>query len=368
MRVATLMAMVSMLIIPALYGQIQEETISVETMADPSANWFISKSRSAAYIFDATDGEMKGLLSLTNYTPAVQPYAPRKEIYAAESYFSRGVHGDRTDVVTVYDFDNLSPVAEIEIPNKIAGLSLRAHIGLTANGRYLAVFNMTPGQSISIIDVVDRTFVQEISTAGCAMIMPTNDNDFLNICGDGTLQLIQLDADGFEANRVRTESFFSLDEAPVYDRPVATRDGWLLISHLGKAYNVSTEGANISISEPWSLLTDEQVEEKWRPGGHQLYTVHKELGLLYLLMHKGGEYTHHEAGTEIWLIDIAQQRRLASIKLEDAAENIMVTQESEPKLIVASTGGSLSIYDGLKLKLDRTITNPGPGVQLLEDF
>jgi hypothetical protein len=42
--------------------------------------------------------------------------ADRKEIYVAESYYSRGVRGDRSDVVTVYDGRTLQPVHEIPIP------------------------------------------------------------------------------------------------------------------------------------------------------------------------------------------------------------------------------------------------------------
>ena len=60
------------------------------------------------------------------------------------------------------------------------------------NGRHLAVFNMTPAQSVSIVDVRSRTFAGEISTPGCAVIMPVANRDFMMICGDGTLQLIRL--------------------------------------------------------------------------------------------------------------------------------------------------------------------------------
>ena len=127
-------------------------------------------------------------------------YGPRKEFYAAESFYSRGTRGDRFDVVTIFDYDNLSPVAEIDIPNKLAVLSMDGHLALTGNGRHLAAFNMTPAQSISVVDVENRSFVGEISTPGCAVMMPVADSDLLMICGDGTLQLLQLDAAGNESN------------------------------------------------------------------------------------------------------------------------------------------------------------------------
>ena len=372
MRVITLIALFIALNIalgiPAANAQLQPDTIGQETMSAPAENWFISKTDAGAYIYDGLSGKMQGMLSLGGVnTPAVQPYGPRREFYAAESYYSRNVHGDRTDVVTIYDFDNLSPVAEIEIPKKIAILSFRGHLGLTGNGRHLLVFNMTPAQSVSIVDVENRTFVGEISTPGCAIIMPIAANDFMMICGDGTLQLIQLDDNGSESNRVRSEQFFVVEEDAVYDRPVRTEDGWLLVSHAGKAFDVSQDGTQVVISS-WPMITDEDVDEEWLPGGGQLKTVHRELGLLYILMHQGGEYTHHQSGSEIWVIDINQQRRIARIELEVSASHLMVTQESEPKLIVSDTDGGLHVYDALQLKLERTIKDPGPSADLLEDF
>lgn len=372
MRVITLIslyvALNLVLCIPAANAQLQPDTIGQETMSAPAENWFISKTGAGAYIYDGLSGEMQGMLSLAGYNaPSVQAYGPRREFYAAESYYSRGVHGDRTDVVTIYDYENLSPVAEIEIPKKIAVLSFAGHLGLTGNGRHLMVFNMTPAQSVSIVDVENRNFVGELSTPGCAIIMPTGEDDFLMICGDGTLQLIQLDQSGEEANRVRSEQFFVVEEDAVYDRPVRTEDGWLLISHAGKAFDVTRDGTQIMISE-WSILSDADVEEKWLPGGGQLKTVHQNLGLLYILMHQGGEFTHHEPGTEIWVFDVNQRRRIARIELEVAAHNVMVTQESEPKLIVSDTEGGLHVYDARQMKLERTIEDPGPSTSLLVDF
>ena len=280
MRVISLIALNLALCISSAHAQLQPDTIGQETMSDPARNWFISKTEAGAYIYDGSNGEMQGMLSLARFnTASVQPYGPRREFYAAESYYSRGVHADRTDIVMIYDYENLSPIAEIEIPKKTAVLSFPGHLGLTGNGRHLTVFNMTPAQSVSIVDVENRNFVGEISTPGCAIIMPIADNDFLMICGDGTIQLIQLADSGNEATRVRSEQFFNVDEDAAFDYPVRTKDGWLLISHAGKAFDVSKDGTQLVISE-WSIVTDEDVEEKWLPGGAQLNTVHQGLGLL----------------------------------------------------------------------------------------
>lgn len=368
MRVITLLASCLTLFASLANAQIAPAQSTVETMDDPSENWFLSTSRQGAYIYDGLTGEMQGLISLSNHTPAVQVNMARKEFYAAESYYSRGVRGDRTDLLAIYDFENLSPIAEVEIPPKITVLPLRTYIQLMGDGRHVAVFNMTPAASVTIVDIIDRDLAGEISTPGCAMIMAVGNNDFLMICGDGTLQLIQLDDNGNESNRERSDEFFSVEDDPVFDRSVPFDGGWLMVSHEGQVYHATVDGDDIEISDPWTMLSDEDVEEKWRPGGTQLKSVHEDTGLMYILMHQGGQYTHHDPGTEVWVYNLVDQRRIARLELGAAIGNIMVTQEAEPKLIVSDEERGLHIYDALKLKLDRTIEDPGPGAALIQDF
>ena len=350
-------------------AQVAAEQVGTETMSAPGGNWFISKTRNGGYIYDADSGDMHGLISLSPYTSSVEIDKQRKQFYAPETYYSRGVHGERTDVVAIYDFDNLSPVAEVDIPEKIAVLGFRRHVGMLSGGRHLLVFNMTPAQSVTVVDVEERTFVGEISTPGCAMIMPVANNDFLMICGDGTLQLIQLDDEGQETNRERSKKFFEVLEDPVFDRPVPTPNGWLLISHSGKAFDVGTEGSKISVSKAWSLLDEEDEEQKWRPGGGEFASLHAPTGLLYVLMHKAEkDYTHHDPGTEIWVMSASDRRRLERIELEVPANSLFVTQTGEPKLIVGDEEGGLHVYDAVKLTLDMTIEDPGPGPVFFTGF
>lgn len=368
MRVITLTTFCLMLLTRLANAQIEPHTATVETMDDPGENWFISMTRQGAYIYDGVTGEMQGLLSLSNHTPAVQANPARKEFYAAESFYSRGVHGDRTDVMTIYDYENLSPIAEVEIPQKITILNFRTYIQLVGDARHVAIFNMTPAASVTIVDAVDRSLVGEISTPGCALIMAVGDNDFLMICGDGTMQLIQLDDDGNESNRERSREFFSVEDDPVFDRPVPFNGGWLLVTHHGRVFHVTVDGDDIDISRPWPMISEEDAEEDWRPGGAQLKSVHEGTGLMYVLMHQGEEYTHHEAGSEVWVYNLMAQRRIARLELPVEASNIMVTQEAEPKLIVADEEGGLHLYDALQLKLDRTIEDPGPAASLIQDL
>ena len=365
MRVIT--ATLMLLAFASANAQIAPQTLGPpEKMPPIGTNWFLSVSDRGGYVFDATSGEMYGMLRTSNFTPAIQPSADRSEFYMAASYFSRGTYGQRTDVLTIQDYENLSVIADVEIPAKIGALNFRGYIGLMSDGRHVGVSNLTPAQSVSIVDVENRALVGEISTPGCSLILPVENNDFLTMCGDGTLMLVQLDDDGEESGRVRSRKFFELQEDPVYDRPVETADGWLMLSNNGKAYEVEVAGTNIDISDPWDFVTGEDAADNWWPGGNQLVTVQRNLGIFYVTMHQGEQYSHHEAGTEIWVYSLAGKRRIARLELEEPASSIMVTQEDEPLLIVGGNNKDTRVYDALTLVYQRSIE--GPSAALFEDL
>lgn len=345
--------------VPIANAQIQPQTVRPsETMSDPGPNWFIAHSREAGYVIDATTGEVQGLISIANQSPGVRPSMARKELYSPGTFWSRGAYGDRTDVLIVHDFENLSPVAEIPIPPKITLLSYRAYTGMMSDGRHLGINNLTPAQSITIVDVQDREFVGEISTPGCSLVLPVENNGFLTICGDGTLMLIRLDANGQETGRVRSEKFFELTEDPVYDRPQRTNAGWFLFTNGGKGFNVTTSGSTIAVNRAFDIVSGEDAEENWWPGGGELATVHRGLGLLYVTMHQGEQYTHHEAGTEVWVFSMAAGHRIARIEFEVPVKTLLVTEEAEPLLIVGDEEGETHVYDALKFTHERTIELP----------
>jgi len=353
------------LTLPAAAGALEPETPGRVTLGQPAPGWFMIHGTQASYLFDGDTGEMQGLISHAWYTPAIEPNVANGEFYLAESFYSRGVRGERTDVVTIVDLATLSPKAEVVIPTKFAALPFRHHIGLMGDRRHLAVFNMTPAQSISIVDVVDRRFVGEISTPGCAMIMPTGERAFAMICGDGTLQLVRLDEGGKEASRSRSKSFFVVEEDPVFAAPIETDSGWLLVTHDGRAFEVATDGDELRIGRPWWLADEDDRAEQWRPGGSQPLAFHRGVDLLYVLMHQGGVDTHAEPGTEVWVIDVARKRAIARLALDVEATNILAGDEAKPKLYAYDVNGKLHIYDGLALSLLRTIDEPGPSPTLV---
>jgi len=368
MRSGIMLAVFLLLRATASFADIAPEETSVETLGQPTDDWFINNSGAEAYLFNSADGNMLGLLSLTTYTPAIAVSRERGEVYATGSYLSRNNRGDREDVLTVYDITTLSPVAEIDIPDKTLEVTGDFNIQLMGNGRHLAVYNFSPAQSVIVIDVESRGFSGEISTPGCGMILPVNDASFLMICGDGSLQLIGLADDGTESSRVRSESFFSVEVDAVFDRVARTSDGWLLVSHAGMAYDVSVDNEEISVSEPWSLVSEAEQAELWRPGGYGLLSVHRGSNLAFVLMHQGEVDTHHEPGSELWIFDTDRHKRVARWVLDKPWSNILVLQGERPRLIADADDGKLRIYDALLQRFERAIAQPGGGVSLLQEF
>ena len=357
---ALLLAVLSL----AQVTSVRAETVGKAVLPEPQASWFMVLGSDAGYIFDGADGQMQGLISHSPFTTAVVTLPSRKEAYHVDSFYARGVRGARSDMLTVVDMTNLTPKGEIEIPAKAAALRIRGHIGLLNDERHVAVFNMTPAQSVSIVDVVERRFTSEISTPGCAIIMPAGPRGFLMLCGDGTLQFIDLDERGLEAGRQRSKPFFNVEQDAVYDRVVYTGSGWLLVTHDGLVREVGVDGGRIRVGEAWSMLNAEDKEEgskkeQWRPGGEQPFTMHRGSSLLYSLMHKGKVDTQDANGTELWVFDTNRRKRVARLVLKAEATGIHVSQEATPRLFMFDKDGKLHIYDGHQLKLQRTIEKPG---------
>jgi methylamine dehydrogenase heavy chain len=226
----------------AASAQLAPEKPGVAVLPPPTDSWFLVNAEEGSYIFDGKSGEMLGLMSHQWYTPAAVTLPEREETYYIESFYSRGVRGKREDVLTVVDMKDLSPKAEIDIPDKAAALWFRHHIGLLGDKRHLLIFNMTPAQSLSVVDVVDREFDGEISTPGCAIIMPTGQRALM-ISGDGALRYILMRT----ATRNANGPALLRRGTGRYDKPVLTAR--LLISARA-SFTRSASRAAGSMSKP----------------------------------------------------------------------------------------------------------------------
>ncbi|MBT8766694.1 amine dehydrogenase large subunit [Metapseudomonas boanensis] len=327
------------LALPAV-ATFQPEQAHVEVLGDHKGqDWFWIWGSNApnmvdgrAYLF-ADDGRNLGQLNTGIWSNGLVFSRTRDELYATEIYFSRGVRGTRSDVVTVYDARTLSPKHEISIPAKrmtaliSTGLSV-----LSDDERFLLVLNFTPAQSISIVDLDSRRFVGEVPTPGCASIYPAGPRDFYAICGNGGFFHLGLD----DAGQVRVQSRTAPAFDPLKDLILTTGvrhgDTWYFVSQQNHAYGIRMTPEGIETTRQWSLVSDEERADGWGVAGNHGTALHERSGRLFVLMHQDKPENYQKPGTEVWVYDIATQRRLARVELKEQSTAIGVSQGEHPRL------------------------------------
>ena len=351
--------------------EIEADPLTVETLGAPGPHWIWLNDGllPATRLFDAGTGRMLGMFSTSSSTSAIEWNVGRGEVVNAAAYYSRGTFGDRTDVVQIRSLTTLLPVGEVVLPPslpKIAnGYPLRAYSGLLDGGRFMTVYNFNPVMSVSVVDVAARTYAGEILTAGCGLVMPTSADSFLQLCGDGTVQRVRLDAKGKEADRARTEPFFDAENDPLMDRPARAGDTWWFNTYSGKIYSIS--GSTLAISEPWNVQGSDAADAGWRPGGRMPLAMHRAQGKLFVLMHEGGMDTHEDPGSQVWVFDVKSGKRVARFTLAGAAVSIDVSQDAEPLLYaINAETNALDVYSATDGSKQRTIGSIGIGVSVIQ--
>ena len=157
-----------------------------------------------AFLLDGDSGRMLGMLSTGFGFNGVVIPGDQSTIISPETYFARGTRGARTDVVTLYDPRKLSPLGEIVIPPKRAGtVPMVQNAALTDDDRFLILYNFTPAQSVSVVDMQSRKLAGEIDIAGCALVYPTGARSFFSLCGDGAALSVTLDETGKASGKKR---------------------------------------------------------------------------------------------------------------------------------------------------------------------
>ena len=330
------------------------ETMGSATLPAPGPHWvwvddiaFANIIDGRAYLVDADTGRMLGMLSTGSLFLNLELPRDYSHVYAAETYYSRGTRGTRTDVVTRYDPRTLEPVDEIQIPPKRqAGVPMLSYTGLTDDQRFMVVYNFTPAQSVSVADLSASKLSGEIATPGCALVYPSGPRRFSMLCADGRLLSVELADDGSEAGRTMSEPFFDVQKDPVSEKGVRSGSHWYFASFDGLVHDVDVSGAAPSFAEPWSLVSAQERAAGWRTGGAQHVAIHAAMGRLYFLMHRGPVHTRKEPGGEVWVFDVAKRQRVQRLKLSGPAVSIAVTPDAKPLLLTSlGVGGAIDVYD-----------------------
>ena len=239
----------------------------------------------------------------------------RNEHYVIETFFARGGRGgERTDEVAIYDPASLNLTAEIVIPPKrVTGMPKTMAAGLIAGERFLGVYNFTPGQSVSVVDLSRREFIAEVPTPGCGFLLANGKLSFTSICANGSMLTTHLDDNGKQTGSSKTEVLFDAENDPVFEGAAIVDGIAYFPTFKGQVLPIDVRDETVTAQATWSLTADD--EKNWRPGGIRP-VIADAAGIAYFLMHPhGAEGTHKDGGSEVWAYDVAKQQRLARIEL-----------------------------------------------------
>lgn len=326
---------------------------------------FFAMSDGKIYVID-TDGDtvpeqVKGTLNLAFMANWAQS-AKRSEIYAAETFHTRGNRGDRFDVITIWDQATLSVEAEVMLPRpeRFMGMPQRYTMLVLNSDKWLALTNFGPATSVTLVDLDSREIINQIATPGCVFTYPTGNRGFSSLCADGRFMSTELDAQGQVVKQVRTDTFFSSDDSPIYDHAALVGDTLYFPTVAGLIFPVDMSGTVARVGEPWNLVPETERAENWAPGGLGLIDKDDQ-GRLYIIMHPDAkDGTYQGGGPEVWIYDPIKKQRIKRIQLQVWGLSLGVSRGKSPRLMVVNpTDMSLEMYDPESGELIKTISGFG---------
>jgi methylamine dehydrogenase heavy chain len=351
-------------IAPALAELPIEHATVAELKPDNGHRLYIADKTPPAHAVDSKiriiDGDDFSILGqLTNGSfGSFAISADRNTVFDATSFFSRGDHGTRTDVVEYYDTATLNPRSETILSSKRA-MSNQYPVFLveSAESKFLLVQNATPASSIAVIDLATKAVLSEIPTAGCFGIFASSKvaGRFSTLCGDGAAVTVDFDATGKETGRKRSATLFDPDQDALFISGVKMGDKTIFISFLGNVHIIDFSGDIATQETPWTFIGAKEKAAHWRPGGYANIAYTPSNGQLYLGMHPHGEEGSHKTpAAEIWKVDVAKRVVTARAK-SNGANYMQVSKETHPLLFTVNVTpdiqGSITRYDGDTLKI-----------------
>ncbi len=331
------------------------EHLDVAHLPNPSPHWaFVYDMASAnqtdarVWIFDGDRYEHLGQID-GGYWPSVAMSADRRTTAVVTTYFSRGWHGTRTDVVEFNDNSTLLPTREIVLPPKrMQGPPSAFAVAYSADERFLYVSNLTPAASFTVVNLATGAIAGEVETDGCVLVIAGGARRVSSLCESGRLLTVTLDEAGHEAGRALSKPFFDADKDPIFvqGQPVGSRV--VFLSFLGDVYTVDLSAAEPAFAAPWPMTTAAE-HGHWRPSGNQVVAVHAGRKRLYAPMHAAGEGMHKEGGTEIWVFDTESHQRLArwpiDAKRYGPVVAVQITSDEHPLLFAVTETATLLVLD-----------------------
>lgn len=284
----------------------------------------------------------------------------RPEIYTADTVWSRGVRGTRTDFITIYDSQTLEATGEIVLPGNKRALitAMEGMFAFTDDQRLALVFNFTPAASVTVVDLVKRQPLGEIEIPGCMLVYPSGQRGFSTLCSSGSLLDIRLDAAGAVAARSETKRFNQLDTDPLFTAS-AMLDGVRYFPSLhGRVQPIDMKSDAVQVLPDWPLVSAEEKAANWRPSGWQIIAS-DDKKLIYVLMQPAAqEGTHKDPATEVWVFNPATKTRVRRMRLVRPGSSVALTHGAD-QLMLVQAGTRLDVYDPQGGALIRSLDLPG---------
>lgn len=284
----------------------------------------------------------------------------RPELYVADTVWSRGTRGTRTDFITIYDKQTFNVVDEIVLPGTKRAL-ITAMEGLTTftdDEKMELVFNFTPASSVTVVDLVNRKVLGQVEIPGCSLVYPTGKRGFSTLCQSGTLLSIHLDEKGQVAGRSESKAFNPLDTDPLFTASTLVGGIRYFPTLHGRIQPIDMRSDDAKILPDWQLVSAAEQAGNWRPSGWQILAS-DEQKLLYVLMQPDAhEGTHKDAATEVWVYNVATKARVKRVRLVRPGSSISLTHSADPLLLVQA-GERLDVYQASDGSLVRSLDLPG---------
>jgi methylamine dehydrogenase heavy chain len=289
--------------------------------------------------------EVKGQVQAHDSATLLVP-EKRPEFYVADTVWSRGNRGTRTDFITVYDTQTLNPIGEIVLPGAKRAL-ITAMEGLstfTDDQRMALVFNFTPASSVTVVDLVKRQVLGEVEIPGCSLVYPSGTRGFSTLCSSGTMLTVRLGADGQVVGRSESKAFNPMDTDPLFTASTLVGGVRYFPSLHGRIQPIDMRGDEVKILPDWPLVPAADEAGHWRPSGWQI-VAGDEQKLLYVLMQPDAhEGTHKDPATEVWVYNTASKARIKRLRLARPGSSISLTHGAE-QLLLVQAGERLDVYE-----------------------
>lgn len=284
-----------------------------------------------------------------------QPSRTSSELYTGQTMLSRRTYGERTDLVIIFDKSSLLPIDEIALPPKRQQIVTQPNsFQLTDNGEIGLVMNFTPAASVSVVNLKNRQFLQEIPLPGCNLLYPTGQRGFSSFCADGSMVSFALNADGTVKGTSRSDRFIDIQADPLYAKSAVLDGITYFLSYQGRIQPIDMRKPTPNILADWSFVPKELKVDSWLPSGWQVLSARN--GELYVLMDiNGKEGSHKTGGSEVWVLDIASKKLDRRIALPAGGVSLTVTRSDPAYLVVTNGGTELNVFDSASGKHLRDI-------------